>query len=193
MAKCQVVGYVRVSSVDQHVERQLDGVQLDRVFTDRASGKDTNRPELTAALAFVREGDTLLVHSMDRLARNTEDLLRTVRQLNERGVTVTFVKERLSFSGSSDAMAELMMTVLAGIAKFERALIRERQREGIALAKRAGKYKGRKKAFNPLQVKELREKAAQGIGKAELARLFRVSRQTVHQYLRDDDATQPNR
>lgn len=185
MAKNQLVGYVRVSSVEQNTERQLDGVQLDRVFTDRASGKDTDRPQLTAVLAFVREGDTLLVHSMDRLARNTEDLLRTVRQLNERGITVTFVKERLSFSGESDAMAELMMTVLAGIAKFERALIRERQREGIEIAKRAGKYKGRKKAFGPAQVRELREKAAQGIPKAQLARDYNVSRQTIHQYLRD--------
>lgn len=186
MAKSQLVGYVRVSSVDQNTERQLDGVNVDRVFTDRASGKDTQRPQLTAALEFVRDGDTLIIHSMDRLARNTEDLLRTVRQLNERGVAITFVKERLTFGGQQDAMAELMMTVLAGIAKFERALIRERQREGIEIAKRAGKYKGRKKAFTPAQVKALRDLATQGIAKAELARTYGVSRQTIHAYLRKE-------
>lgn len=184
MAKSQLVGYVRVSSVEQNTERQLDGVEVDRVFTDRASGKDTQRPQLLAALEFVRDGDTLIIHSMDRLARNTEDLLRTVRQLNERGVAVTFVKERLTFGGQQDAMAELMMTVLAGIAKFERALIRERQREGIEIAKRAGKYKGRKRALSPAQAKELREQAANGASKAVLARTFGTSRQTIYQYLK---------
>src|SRR5688500_18996217 len=102
--KHQMVGYVRVSSVDQHTERQLDGITLDKVFTDKASGKDTNRPELKAALAYLREGDTLVVHSMDRLARNCEDMLRTVRELNGKGVSVRFVKENMSFiAGSSDA------------------------------------------------------------------------------------------
>ena len=143
-AKGQRIGYVRVSTADQNVERQLDGIELDRIFTDRARGKDTKRPNLQAALEYLRDGDVLFIHSMDRLARNTEDLLRTVRELNERGVAVTFVKETLTFSGQHDAIAELMMTVLAGIAKFERALILERQREGIALAKAKGVYKGRR-------------------------------------------------
>ena len=182
--KGQQIGYVRVSTLDQNTERQLDGLKLHRVFIDKASGKDTNRPKLQAALEYVRDGDTLYVHSMDRLARNTEDLLRTVRELNERGVAVAFVKEHLTFSGQHDAIAELMMTVLAGIAKFERALILERQREGIAIAKANGVYKGRKKALKPEEIGELVEQAHAGIPKADLARAYGISRETVYQYLR---------
>lgn len=183
-AKGHRVGYVRVSTVDQNVERQLDGVELDRVFTDKASGKDTNRPQLQAALEYLREGDQLFVHSMDRLARNTEDLLRTVRELNERGVAVTFAKENLTFSGKNAPMAELMMTVLAGIAKFERALILERQREGIAIAKQKGVYKGRQRALMPEEAVALREMAEAGMAKTELARTYGISRETVYQYLK---------
>src|SRR6266851_1064633 len=93
MAKGQMVGYVRVSSVDQNEGRQLDGVQLDKTFTDKASGKDTKRPKLEAALEFLREGDTLVVHSMDRLARNLDDLRGIVLKLTKRGVKVQFIKE----------------------------------------------------------------------------------------------------
>src|SRR5438105_15371011 len=111
MAKGHRVGYVRVSSVDQNAERQLDGIELDRVFTDKASGKDVKRPQLQAALEYLRDGDTLYVHSLDRLARNAEDLLRIVRELTERGVAVEFVKNRLRFNGdTADPMARLMLT-----------------------------------------------------------------------------------
>lgn len=98
MAVGQRVGYVRVSTVDQNPKRQLEGVALDRVFTDRASGKDTKRPELDALLTYVRDGDAVVVHSMDRLARNLEDLRRLVRELTGRGVRVEFVKEALTFT-----------------------------------------------------------------------------------------------
>ncbi|HDR9228635.1 TPA: recombinase family protein [Burkholderia vietnamiensis] len=179
------VGYIRVSTIDQNTERQLDGVALDKVFTDKASGKDTHRPQLQAALDFVREGDTLIVHSMDRLARNTEDLLRMVRELTAKRVSVEFMKERLTFSGQSDdPMATLMMTMLGGFAQFERALIRERQKEGIAIAKEKGVYKGRKKALTPEQVAELHKRAAEGQPKATIARDFGISRETLYQYLR---------
>src|SRR5438552_11231730 len=180
MSKGQRIGYVRVSTADQNVERQLDGIELDRVFTDKASGKDTKRPKLQAALEYLRDGDQLFVHSMDRLARNTEDLLRTVRELNERSVSVAFMKENLTFSGKHDPIAELMMTVLGGIAKFERALILERQREGIALARARGAYTGRKKALKPEEAVQLREMAVAGMPKAELARTFQISRETVY-------------
>src|SRR5690348_5541062 len=103
-AKGQHVGYIRVSTVVQNTERQLDGMELDKVFTDKLSGKDVKRPQLQAALGYLREGDTLIVHSMDRLARNTLDLLQLVRDLNERGVAVEFVKERLMFTGSESPM-----------------------------------------------------------------------------------------
>lgn len=181
----QTIGYVRVSTVDQNTERQLEGVTLDKVFTDKASGKDTTRPQLQAALAYVREGDTLVIHSMDRLARNMLDLLQTVETLNKRGIAVDFRKERLTFNGADTPMAKLQLGILGAVAEFERALIRERQKEGIAIAKRNGVYKGRKRALDPARVQELRarDKANNGKGRAALARDFNISRATLYQYL----------
>lgn len=184
MHKVQRVGYVRVSSVGQNIERQLDGIDVDKLFTDKASGKDTKRPKLAAALEYLREGDTLLVHSMDRLARNAEDLLRIVRELVARGVSVSFVKNQLSFSGKEDPMGKLMLTMLAAFGEFERELIRERQREGIAIAKAKGVYRGRKRALTPDQVIEVTQLALNGMPKAELARTYGISRETLYQYLR---------
>ena len=183
----QRIGYVRVSSFDQNPERQLEQVSVDRLFTDKASGKDTQRPELERLLAFVREGDTVVVHSMDRLARNLDDLRRLVQKLTHRGVRMEFVKEGLTFTGEDSPMANLMLSVMGAFAEFERALIRERQREGIALAKQRGAYRGRKKALSPEQVAELRQRADGGAQKAKLAREFAISRETVYQYLRTDD------
>ena len=183
----QRIGYVRVSSFDQNPERQLEQVTVDRLFTDKASGKDTQRPELERLLAFVREGDTVVVHSMDRLARNLDDLRRLVQRLTQRGVRIEFVKEHLTFTGEDSPMANLMLSVMGAFAEFERALIRERQREGIALAKQRGAYRGRKKALAPEQVAQLRRRAAAGEKKAQLAREFGISRETVYQYLRTDD------
>lgn len=180
----KVIGYVRVSSVDQNTDRQLDGITVDKTFTDKASGKDTNRPQLQAALDYLRDGDTLTVHSMDRLARNTEDLLSLVRTLNARQVAVRFVKENLTFTGKDDPMAALMLTMLAGFAQFERSMIRERQREGIAVAKAAGVYKGRKPSLSGEQVAVLKERAASGEAKASIARDLGISRETLYQYLR---------
>ena len=183
----QRIGYVRVSSFDQNPERQLEHVPVDRLFTDKASGKDTQRPELERLLAFVREGDTVVVHSMDRLARNLDDLRRLVQGLTRRGVRIEFVKECLTFTGEDSPMANLMLSVMGAFAEFERALIRERQREGIALAKQRGAYRGRKKALAPERVAELRRRAAAGEKKAQLAREFGISRETLYQYLRTDD------
>jgi len=185
--KGQRVGYVRVSSFDQNPERQLEQVQVDKVFTDKASGKDAQRPQLDALLAFVREGDIVVVHSMDRLARNLDDLRRLVQKLTQRRVRIEFVKEHLTFTGEDSPMANLMLSVMGAFAEFERALIRERQREGIALAKQRGAYRGRKKALSPEQAAELRQRAAAGEQKATLAREFGISRETLYQYLRTDD------
>jgi DNA invertase Pin-like site-specific DNA recombinase len=182
--KGQRVGYIRVSTVDQNTERQLEGVELDRTFTDKASGKDTERPQLEAALKYVREGDTLVVHSMDRLARNLDDLRRLVRQMTDKGVKVQFVKEGLTFTGENNPLSILMLSIIGAVAEFERALIRERQREGIALAKAKGVYKGRKRALSADQVADLKTRIAAGEKKAKLAREFGVSRDTVHTYLR---------
>ncbi|CAM5568251.1 MULTISPECIES: recombinase family protein [Burkholderiales] len=184
--KGQRIGYVRVSSFDQNPERQLEQSQVDKVFTDKASGKDTRRPRLDTLLTFVREGDTVVVHSMDRLARNLDDLRRLVQMLTKRGVRIEFVKECLTFTGEDSPMANLMLSVMGAFAEFERALIRERQREGIALAKQRGAYRGRKKALSPERAAELRQRANAGEQKAKLAREFGVSRETLYQYLRTD-------
>lgn len=180
----QRIGYVRVSTLDQNELRQLDGYVLDRVFTDKASGKDTARPQLTELLRFVRDGDTLVVHSMDRLARNLDDLRALVQVLTRKGVRVEFVKESLHFTGDDSPMAHLMLSVMGAFAEFERSLIRERQREGIALAKQRGAYQGRKKTLTPERAAELVHRAENGVPKSVLARDYGISRETVYQYLR---------
>ncbi|MCC6358740.1 MAG: recombinase family protein [Phycisphaerales bacterium] len=185
--KGQRIGYIRVSTLDQNAERQLEGVPLDRVFTDAASGKDTDRPQLISLLAYAREGDTIVVHSMDRLARNVDDLRRLVQQQTGRGVRVQFIKENLLFTGEESPMANLMLTVLGAVAQFERDLIKERQREGIALAKQRGVYRGRSRKLPPDRAAELRARAAAGEKKARLAREFGISRETLYQYLREPE------
>jgi DNA invertase Pin-like site-specific DNA recombinase len=174
------VGYIRVSSVGQNTDRQLDGVELDKKFTDKVSGKDTNRPQLQAALEYLRDGDVLVVHSMDRLARNLDDLRKIVLGLTARGVVVEFVKEHLIFTSEGDAMAQLSLSVMGAFAEFERALIKERQREGIALAKKAGVYKGRKPSLTPAQIAEIRKRVKAGEQKTGLAAEYRISRQTLY-------------
>src|SRR5450631_2155710 len=173
------VGYIRVSTLDQNTERQLEGVKLDKVFTDKASGKDTNRPQLQAALEYLREGDLLLAHSMDRLARSLDGLRKIVLDLTTRGVHVQFVKENLTFTGEDSPMSNLLLSLLGAVAEFERSMIRERQREGIALAKKAGVYKGRRPSLTQQQVQEIRRRVGAGEQKAGLAIEFGVSRQTL--------------
>lgn len=181
------VGYIRVSTVDQNTARQLDGLELNKVFTDKASGKDTKRPELEAALQYLREGDTLVCHSMDRLARNLDDLRKLVNGLTARGVSVQFVKESMTFTNDESPMAQLMLSVMGAVAEFERALIKERQKEGIAIAKENGVYKGRKKSLSDSQIEELKLKDKQNNQKnrTALAREYGISRETLYQYLRD--------
>ena len=183
MSRGQRVGYIRVSSAGQNPARQLDGAGLDRVFTDTVSGKSAARPQLQALLAYVRDGDTVIVHSMDRLARNLDDLRRVVRELTGRGVAVQFATEQLTFTAEDSPMATLLLSVLGAFAEFERALIRERQLEGIALAKARGAYTGRKPSLTPGQAEALRARAAAGEAKAALAREFGISRQTLYSYL----------
>ena len=180
----KTVGYIRVSSIDQNTERQLDGLKLDKVFTDKASGKDTKRPQLKAALEYLRDGDKLVVHSMDRLARNLVDLKNIVSELTARDVTVQFVKENLTFTNEDNAMSNLLLSVMGAFAEFERALIRERQREGIALAKKRGVYTGRKRSLTPERGADLRKRVKAGAKKAVVAREFGISRETLYKYLK---------
>lgn len=180
----QRIGYVRVSAFDQNPERQIEGIQVDRTFIDKASGKDVHREQLEALMTFVRSGDTVVVHSMDRLARNLDNLRRIVQSLTENGVRIEFVKENLSFTGEDSPMANLMLSVMGAFAEFERALIRERQREGIALAKQRGAYRGRKRALSDTDIVALKLRVGAGEKKAQIARDFGISRETLYQYLR---------
>lgn len=184
------IGYVRVSSVDQNDARQLDGMTLDKSFTDKASGKDTDRPQLQAMLEFVRDGDHVYCHSMDRLSRSLRDLQGVVERLTAKGISVTFVKENLTFEppatgadAHKTAYSTLMLQLLGAVGEFERALIKERQREGIAIAKTKKLYKGRKPALGEVEIVKLRQMVADGISKVEIAAKLGISRASVYVYL----------
>lgn len=178
----QQVGYIRVSSIDQNTVRQLDGVILDKTFTEKMSGKDTQRPILQECLAYIRTGDTLHVHSIDRLARNAKDLLNLTEQVLAKGVNLKFHKNNLTFSpDTKDHMAKLQLTMLAAFAEFERELIKERQREGIAIAKAEGKYNKRRKITDEM-LEEARVRTKKGESLSEVAKDLKVSRETLYKY-----------
>lgn len=179
------VAYRRVSTLDQNAARQLEGVHVDNTFEDHVSGKDVNRPQLQECLRFLRPGDTLHVHSIDRLARNLQDLLSIISGLTARQVTVCFQKEGLTFKSDSanDPFQRLQLQVIGAVAEFERSMIRERQREGIAVAKHNGKHLGRRSKLTPAQAAEVRNLAADGMSKADLAVKYGVSRQTIYAIL----------
>ena len=185
MSKGKQVAYIRVSTLDQNTDRQLEGLTFDKSFTDKASGKDVARPQLQAALEYLREGDTLHVHSMDRLARNVDDLRGIVKGLTAKGVLVKFHKEGLTFTGEDSPMSNLLLSLLGAVAEFERSLIRERQREGIAIAKTKGIYKGRKQALSEERVEALKVEVKEAKkSKTELAKEYGISRETLYQYIR---------
>lgn len=159
------VGYVRVSTVEQNPARQdelMKSFGVDKVYSEKLSGKDTKRPQFQEMIDFLREGDTLYVESFSRLSRSTRDLLDTVNTLNEKGVSLVSDKEKID---TTTPQGRLVMTVFAAIYQFERENTLERQREGIAIAKRQGKYKGRK----PIEVTDAFLKIARNWEKGELA------------------------
>ena len=181
-----MVGYIRVSSVDQNIDRQhqhLVDAGVEKVFVDKASGRDAERPKLGEMLEFIREGDTIIVASMDRLARNVDDLRRIVAEQTKLGIGVRFLKEHLQFNGEDSPMANMLLSVLGAIAQFERELIRERQREGIEIAKLKGKYRGRKKALSDEEIVVASERIAAGETKSAVARAFGISRDTLYRSL----------
>jgi len=180
----QQIGYIRVSSVGQNTERQLYEVQLDKVFKEEISAKDTNRPQLAACLDYIREGDTLHVHSMDRLARNLRDLESIVEAVRAKGASVKFHKEGMVFNGQDDSMAKLMLQMMGAFAEFERNLINERRVEGQARARAQGKHMGRSKQLNDSQIADLKQRAENGEPKAQLAKDFGISRPTLYTYLK---------
>jgi DNA invertase Pin-like site-specific DNA recombinase len=185
------IGYVRVSSADQNVDRQLDGEQLTVTFTDKASGKNTDRPQLQALLAGNwPKGSVVVVHSMDRLARSLSDLLRLVEDLTSRGLTVQFLKEGKIFRGdSTDAMDKLMLSMLGAFAEYERTLIRERQREGIAKAKERGVYRGRmQKIMDTTTIAQMIADAKTlGANKTHVAAKYGISRETLYKYVKSQE------
>lgn len=178
------VGYIRVSSVGQNTERQLDGVKLDETYTEKASAGGRKRPVLDECLKYLRKDDTLHVHSIDRLARNLKDLLDIVTGLKAKGVTVKFHKERLTFGAGDDPMSKLMLQIFGAVAEFERSLIRERQAEGIAKAQKKGKRFGQKPKLTPAQVEEVRQMVADRYTKVSIAEKFGVSVPTIYNALK---------
>ena len=181
------IGYIRVSSIYQNTERQLYGVELDRIYEDKCSGKNTDRPALKECLSYLRDGDILHCHSIDRLCRNLSDLLNLVQGLLARGVSVFFHKENMRFeAGKTDQFQELQLSIIGAVAAFERQMILERQREGIALARLKNRYKncGRKKALSDSQIDLIRQRIANGEKKTALAREYGVSLQTVYTHCR---------
>lgn len=184
----QMIGYIRVSTVEQNIGRQNELLQqynLDEVFTDYASGKDTARPQLQAALKYLRKGDCLVIASMDRLARNLDDLRKLVNDLTSRSIKIKFIKENLTFGEEDSPLSNLLLSLMGAFAEFERLLIKERQREGILLAKNKGLYKGRKKCLTNTQVIELQKEDAENKFKHrnQLAKKYCISRPTLYKYL----------
>lgn len=178
--------YARVSTVEQNTDRQTVNSDFEKVFIDKMSGKSMERPQLQAMLDFIREGDEVVVHSMDRLARNVKDLLTLVDQIKDKGASLHFEKEHMDFfpKQKETPMQTLMMTMLGAIAEFERNLILERQREGIAIAKEKGAYKGSKKKLTPSQIEELNKiYLKKEISVSELGKKFGISRKSVYNYL----------
>jgi DNA invertase Pin-like site-specific DNA recombinase len=185
-----MVGYVRVSTTDQNCGRQLEGIVLDKVFEDKVSGWSINREGWKQCKEYLRDGDTLHVHSIDRLARNLEDLQRNVRELTEKGVTVRFVKENLTFKGKNNPFQVLMFQMVGAFAQFERELIKERQREGIEKAKKEGKHLGRPAKLTPAQWEEIRTSAEQGVPKVKLAKQYGIRREYISTILNKKKVTE---
>jgi DNA invertase Pin-like site-specific DNA recombinase len=179
------VGYIRVSSVDQNTERQLADVELNKTFTDKLSAKDVERPELQNCIEWIREGDILHVHSIDRLARNLLDLQTLINKITDKGVQVHFHKENLIFEKNiNNPMNQLMLNMMGAFAQFERELIRERQREGIAAAKARGVKLGASFKLSEEQMVELRRRVETRENKSAIARDFGISRVTLYRLIK---------
>jgi len=158
MTTGQNIGYIRVSTVDQNLDRQLDGLSLDKVFEDKVSGRTKDRPGLQQMISHIREGDTVYCHDISRMARNLKDLLSLVDEITAKGATLRFEKENLTFTGDkSNPMEQLMLNLLGSVYQFEVSMMKERQKEGIAIAKAAGKFKGRPASVDTDRILELLE------------------------------------
>lgn len=181
----QLVGYARVSSPEQNLDRQtsrLTDAGAQKLFTDTVSGSTRDRPGLDAVVEYLRAGDTLLVASMDRLARSLVDLHTLVDELTTKGITVTFIQEGQSYSANPSPTGRLLLGMLGAVAEFERSIIRERQAEGIARAKARGVYKGRKPVPGE-KIEQARRLISQGVPKARVARDLGISRSSLYKHI----------
>lgn len=181
----QIVGYARVSSPEQNLDRQtsrLTNAGAQKLFTDMVSGSIRDRPGLDAVVEYLRAGDTLLVASMDRLARSLVDLHTLVDELTTNGITVTFIQEGQSYSATPSPTGKLLLSMLGAVAEFERSIIRERQAEGIARAKARGVYKGRKPVPGE-KIEQARQLISQGVPKARVARDLGISRSSLYKHI----------
>lgn len=179
------IAYIRVSSIDQNEQRQIEAMQrynIEKWFIEKVSGKDTNRPKLKEMLDFAREGDTIHIHDFSRLARSTKDLLDIVELLNSKGITLISNKENID---SGTPTGKLMLTMIGAINEFERTNLLERQKEGIAIAKREGKYKGRKAVSIPDFYKHYQRYISREISKSKLAKELNISRPTLDKLIKD--------
>ena len=179
------VGYRRVSTADQNLDRQ-ELTNVEKVFEEKVSGKDTNRAALNEMIEFVRDGDAVVVYSIDRLARDLRDLQSIITELNDKGVSVEFLSERLVFSGNDDAFAKLQLQMMGAFAEFERNIIKKRQAEGIAKAKERGVYQGRKKKIDDNKILEL---TAAGHSQHQVAELMGITRMSVYRCLKKHRST----
>lgn len=180
----QNIGYIRVSSEGQNTVRQLDGINLDREFIDTMTGSVRNRPELEECLNYLRTGDTLHVHSIDRLARNLRDLQEIVDGLVCKGITVKFHNENLTFSGDDSPMQKLTLHLMGAFAEFERSMIRSRQREGIDAARDAGIALGRRPKLNDDElIARAKKMQADGMKKVEISKVLNLSRPSINKLL----------
>ena len=180
----QNIGYIRVSSVQQNTDRQLDKIKLDKIFIDKASGKNTKRPQLQECLSYLRKGDILHIHSMDRLARNLRDLQKIVDELTSKNITIIFNSENLTFNGKNNHLSKLMLQIMGAVAEFERANLKERQMEGIRKAQQKGTQFGRKAILTDENIKEIIKRINAGEEISSIAKFFNVSRQTIYSTLK---------
>lgn len=191
--KVQTVGYIRVSTAEQNTDRQLDGIALDRIFTDKMTGSIKDRPQLQAMLDYVRYGDTVVVHSLDRLARSLEDLISIINQLNQKGVSFKSIKDNLTFDGVNNSpMDKFFLHILGAVSELERALIRERQKEGIEKAKKKGVYKGRKSVLTTDIIAQIESLLAERnssvenyktMSNTDIAKQVGISKSSLYRYL----------
>jgi DNA invertase Pin-like site-specific DNA recombinase len=180
------IGYIRVSSILQNTDRQLQGMTLDKIFVDKKSGATMDRPALNEMLNYIREDDHIYVHSIDRLGRDLLHHKQIVKQITDKGAKITFVKENATFTGNDSPIDILIFTILASYSEFERNLLKERQAEGIVIAKEKQKYVGRKPKLTIDDLEQIKALISMGVPKTKVAKKFNISLQLLYHYIHNN-------